>query len=148
MVMRPSHKMALSGVTTQNISYVSDKRGYSLDFNSSPPSAASMRRWIGSALFQILACCLFGTKPLSNPTLGYCQFDSYEQTSGKFFIKIQNFSFPKMHLKISSAKWRPFLSRGRWVKAVCRSDSPSKGLYVWFGIHRDYSNSRTCNSSP
>ena len=43
--------------------------------NSSPPSAAYMRQWICSALVQIMACRLFGTKPLSKPTLGYCQLD-------------------------------------------------------------------------
>ena len=40
-------------------------------FNSSPPGAAYMRQWIGSALVQIMACRLFGAKPLSNPMLGY-----------------------------------------------------------------------------
>ena len=63
--------------------------------NLSPPSAAYIRQWIGSALVQIMACRLFGTKPLSKPMLGYCQLDSYEQIS----IKIQNFSFMKRHLK-------------------------------------------------
>ena len=44
--------------------------------NSSPPSAAYMHQWIGSALVQIMACRrLFGTKPLSKPVLGYCQLD-------------------------------------------------------------------------
>ena len=35
--------------------------------NSSPPSAAYLRQWIGSALVQIMACRLFGAKPLSKP---------------------------------------------------------------------------------
>ena len=43
--------------------------------NSSPPSAAYMCQWIGSALVQIMACRLFSTKPLSKPMLGYCQLD-------------------------------------------------------------------------
>ena len=30
-----------------------------------PPSATYMRQWIGSALVQIMACRLFGAKPLS-----------------------------------------------------------------------------------
>ena len=34
-------------------------------FNSSPPSAAYMRQWIRSALVKIMACHLFGAKPLS-----------------------------------------------------------------------------------
>ena len=44
-------------------------------FNSFPPSAAYMRQRIGSSLVQIMACHLFGTKPLSKPKLGYCQLD-------------------------------------------------------------------------
>ena len=53
-------------------------------FNSSPPSAAYMRQWIGSALVQIMACRLFGAKPLSKPMLGYCQLDPQEQISVTF----------------------------------------------------------------
>ena len=37
--------------------------------NSSPPSAAYMRQWIKSALVQIMACRIFGTKPLSEHIL-------------------------------------------------------------------------------
>ena len=40
-----------------------------LTINSSPPSAAYVRQWIGSALVQIMACCLFSFKPLSKPAL-------------------------------------------------------------------------------
>ena len=38
--------------------------------NSSSPI---VRQWIGFALVQIMACRLFGAKPLSKPLLGYCQ---------------------------------------------------------------------------
>ena len=31
----------------------------------------------------------------------------------EILIKVQNFSFTKMHLKVSSAKWRPFSAAGR-----------------------------------
>ena len=51
-----------------------------MDFSSSPPSAAYVRQLIGSALVQIMACRLFGAKPLSKPNLGYCQLDPQEQT--------------------------------------------------------------------
>ena len=37
-----------------------------------PTSAANMHRWTGSALVQIMACRLFGAKPLPKPMLGYC----------------------------------------------------------------------------
>ena len=57
-------------------------------------------------------CRLFGAKPLSKPTPGYCQLDPQEQTSAKFFIKIKNFSITKMYLNISSAKWQPFCPEG------------------------------------
>ena len=40
--------------------------------NSSHPSVAYMRQWIGSALVQTMVCRLFGTKPLSESMLGYC----------------------------------------------------------------------------
>ena len=39
---------------------------------SSPPSAAYMPGWIGLALVQIMACCLDGAKPLSEPMRAYC----------------------------------------------------------------------------
>ena len=44
-------------------------------FNSSPPSDIYMCQWIGLVLVQIMACRLFGAKPLSEPMLGYCQLD-------------------------------------------------------------------------
>ena len=44
--------------------------------NSSPPSAAYMRHWTGSALVQIMACRLFGAKPLSKPMLDYHQMNT------------------------------------------------------------------------
>ena len=52
-------------------------------FNSSLPSATYIRQWIWSALVQIMACRLFGAKPLSKPMLGYCHLHTKEQTSVK-----------------------------------------------------------------
>ena len=40
--------------------------------NSLRPSDAYMGRWTGSSLVQIMACRLFGAKPLSEPMLEYC----------------------------------------------------------------------------
>ena len=68
-----------------------------------PPSATYMCQWIALTLVEIMACRLFGAKQLSKPMLGYCQLDPKEQ----ILTKIQNFSFTKMHLEISSGKWRP-----------------------------------------
>ena len=44
--------------------------------NSSFPSVAYMRQWTGSPLAQVLACRLFGDKPLPEPMLAYCQLDN------------------------------------------------------------------------
>ena len=40
--------------------------------NSWRPSDAYMRRWTGPSLVQIMACRLFGAKPLSVPMMEYC----------------------------------------------------------------------------
>ena len=53
-------------------------------FNSSPPSATYMCQWTGSALVQIMACRLFGAKPLSEPMYGCCQLDPKEYISVTF----------------------------------------------------------------
>ena len=43
-----------------------------------------MRQQTRSSLVQIMACRLFGPKPLSEPMLSHCQLDSKEQTSVNF----------------------------------------------------------------
>ena len=80
--------------------------------NWSPPSAAYMCQSIGLALVQIMACRLFGAKPLSKPMLGYCQLDPWGTNFSEILIKIQNFSFTKIHLKLSSVKWWPVCPGG------------------------------------
>ena len=47
----------------------------SILFNSLRPIAAYMHQQTKPTLVQIMACCLFGTKPLSEPMLIYCQLD-------------------------------------------------------------------------
>ena len=41
-----------------------------------PPNDAYMRPVPGSTFVQVMACRLFGAKPLSDPMLPYCQLDS------------------------------------------------------------------------
>ena len=55
--------------------------------NSSPPSDSYMHQWTGSALVQVMACRLFGVKPLPEPMLVYCQSDLREQILAKFESK-------------------------------------------------------------
>ena len=59
--------------------------------NSSPPSAAYMCQWTGSALVEIMACRLIGAKPLFQSMLKYCWLDHQEQTSVKFESKYKTF---------------------------------------------------------
>ena len=63
----PKHTNCL--IMTQ-IAFISPFKRNRLAFNSSPPSGAHLRQWIGSLLVEIMACRLFGAKPLSQPMLG------------------------------------------------------------------------------
>ena len=72
--------------------------------NPSPSSAAYMRHWTGSSLVQVMACLLFGAKPLPEPMLAYCQLDSWEHNWVKFESKFYHFHSRKCDLKMSSAK--------------------------------------------
>ena len=91
-----------------------ERSDFQLILISSPSNAAYMHQWIWSALLKIMACRLFGAKPLSKPMLGYCQLDHWEQTSVKFLSKYKTFhswkSVWKYHLQMAA-----MLSRGRWV---------------------------------
>ena len=85
--------------------------------NSLPPSFAFMRRWIGSALFQTMACRQFGDKPLSKPLPEYCQLEPYEQTQWDF-KKNTKLLIRKNASQISSAKCRPFCPvRGEFTRS-------------------------------
>ena len=68
---------------------------------SSPPSAAYMHQWIGSALVQIMAYHIFAAKPLSKPVLDYYKLDP---NFSEILIIIQNFHSRKCtwkyHLQI------------------------------------------------
>ena len=65
-------------------------------------------RW---ALVQIMACRLFGTKPLSKPILGYCQLDPWEHQITKLFI-------PGNVSENIICEMAAILSRGRWVNVT------------------------------
>ena len=83
-----SGKNIYLGVNIVNLWWIADELLRAItagSFNSSPPSAAYMRQWIGSALIKIMACHLFGAKPLSKPMLGYCQLESWNKFQLKFY---------------------------------------------------------------
>ena len=86
----------------------------SFKINSSPPKAAYMHHWIGFPLVQIMACHLFGATSLSKPMLGYCQLDSQEQTSVKFYQNTKLFIHKKAYENIV-CEMAAILFRARWV---------------------------------
>ena len=107
------------------------------DFNSSPPSVAHMHQWIWSALVQIMACCLFGVKPLSKPMLCYRQLDTWKQTSVNFNKNTKLFIDENSSENIV-CETAVILSRERWVKHLCRQMLPKHEkwkymslLYMW-----------------
>ena len=51
--------------------------------NSSPPRATYMHQWTGLALVQVMACRLFGAKPLPEPVLTYSEFDKLQWNSNQ-----------------------------------------------------------------
>ena len=59
--------------------------------NSLRLSDAYMHQEARPPLVQIMACCLFSTKPLSKPMLDYCQWDNWEHISMKFESKCDDF---------------------------------------------------------
>ena len=71
-----------------------------------------MRQWTGSASVQVMACRLFGTKPLPDPMLTSCQLDPYEQTSVKFGSNSKLFIHAFENIVCDLAV---ILSNGRWV---------------------------------
>ena len=68
-----------------------------------------MHQYIGSALAQIMACRIFAYSAPSH-YLNRCWVILNWTLRDKLEIRIQihEFSLMKMHLKTSSAKWRPF----------------------------------------
>ena len=59
--------------------------------NSMRLSDAYMYQYNIPTLVPIVACRLFGTKPLSKPMLPYCQLVAKEYISVKFYLKFQSF---------------------------------------------------------
>ena len=55
-----------------------------------------------------MGCRLFGVKLLSEPMLGYCQLDHWEQTPVRLYSECKTFHLKKIHLKMLSGKYRPF----------------------------------------
>ena len=79
-----------------------------------PLSTAYMLQYFWSALVEIMACRLFGQAIISTKA-ALLSIGPLWVNFNEILIKIQNFSFMKMNLKISSAKMAAILYRGRYV---------------------------------
>ena len=88
----------------------------SLWVNFSPPSAAYMRQWIGSALVQIVAFRLFDAKPFSKLVLECCQLDHQEQIQWNFNQSTKRIIHENAYENIV---WEmaAISFRGKWVNA-------------------------------
>ena len=64
--------------------------------------------WTMPPLVHIMACRLFGTKPLSEPMLMNYQLNPQETKFSEILIIIPTFSLKKMHFKMLCVKWWPF----------------------------------------
>ena len=97
----------------------------------SPPSAPYIRQWTGPALVQVMACRLFGDKLLPEPTLVYCQLDSWEQISVKFDSKFYHFHSRKCIWNCRLPKWRSFHPVKLRTKQSMRCRCPMT-YFIWF----------------
>ena len=85
-----------------------------------PPSGAYMRQGTESALVQLMACRLSGTKPLPEPMLIYCQLvlENKLQWNSNQITKL---FIHKNVFKNTVCEMAAILFRGRWVTGeVCR----------------------------
>ena len=77
-----------------------------------------MRHCAGSSSVHVIACRLFGAKPLAEPMMTYCQLDNWEQSSANFSLKLKYFHWQKLRLNMSSAEVAAILSWPQCVKTV------------------------------
>ena len=85
--------------------------------NSPPPSVAYVHQWTGSSLLQVMACRLFGAKPLPESMLAYCRLDSWKQISVKFESESYYFQSSICIWNCHLPKWRPFCPGGDELKS-------------------------------
>ena len=77
-----------------------------------------MCQWTGSSLVQVMACRLFGAKPLPEPMLVYCHLDTWEQVSVKFESELSHFHSWKCIWKCCLPKERPFCPGGDGLRSL------------------------------
>ena len=99
------------------------------------PLVPHICQWTGSSLVQVMACCLFGTKPLPETMLPVCQLNPWEQISMKFLSEFYHFHSRKCIWKCCLPQWRPLCSGGdelssKYRKTSSKSRTKSRNLNV------------------
>ena len=77
-----------------------------------------MHQRIGSALVRIMACHLYGAKPLSKPVLGYCKLTLRNKLQWNFNQNTKLFIQENASENIV-CEMAAIFSRGRWVNSPC-----------------------------
>ena len=100
-----------------------------IKFNSSPPSAAYLRRWTGPSLVQVTACRLFGAKP--EPMLAFWSIGLLHDISVHIFLRMQEKGFFVQNW----SSWIRSLEDGvPWPPPIpCQSHSSHKHQYGCHG---------------
>ena len=99
--------------------------------NSSSSSAEYICKLIGLALVQVMACRLFGTKPLPKPMLAYCKFDSWQQTSVTFEAKYKKPFIHENAFKNAVCQMPAIFARGRWLNYLWNG---YPGAKIWSSL--------------
>ena len=105
--MSESHQF--HGLRVKTVGGTLDLSWKNIVVNLSPPSAAYMCQWIGSALVQMMACSLFGAKPLSKPMLGYGNITRYffvnQNSTNTAEGMVAYLTFEQLKVKIFNNFW-------------------------------------------
>ena len=94
--------------------FIAGRRGH-----SPPVGFLFAKYWFKQISCRLTHLLSAAYMPLSQPLQDHYQLDTYIGTIvSEILFETQFFSFMKMHLKISSAIWRPFCPVGRWVNVA------------------------------
>ena len=84
-----------------------------------------MRQRTGSSFVQVMACRLFGARPLTELMLAYCQLYFWDHISVTFKSDFYHFRSRKCNLKCRLPKWRPFRPGGDQLINLRKKPQPT-----------------------
>ena len=99
--------------------------------NSSPPSAAYMRQWLGSVLVLKMGFSPIQRQAITWTNANLLSIEPLETNFSEIWIKVLIFSFRKMCLKMSCAKMVAILSRGEISYYKTTTEKTQWQLFMW-----------------